>query len=177
MDPRRADARATSSPHGSSTLATPRSHRWRISDRTETCIRHYVRKARFPQLHTVEEFDFSIQPELGRTVPGSRFSPEFVTRSQNLILKGRVGRAKTRLTTAIACRAIQRLRCLRNTARSGSRSVRCRNRSGSCTHPELSVFYLKGAMFWILFRKKVVNQHSTDISCLRITSGKIAQPL
>ena len=78
-----------------------------VAHRAETRIQRCVRKARFPQLHTIEEFDFSIQPELGRTLLGSCFSPEFVTRGHNLILKGRTGRGKTHLATAIACRAIR----------------------------------------------------------------------
>ena len=60
-----------------------------------------------PQLKTVEEFDFSVQPELRRTLLGSCFGPEFVAAGHNLILSGRSGRGKTHLATAIAYRAIQ----------------------------------------------------------------------
>ena len=57
--------------------------------RAETRLVRCVRKARFPLLKTVEEFDFSVQPELRRTLLGSCFSPEFVARGRNLILTGR----------------------------------------------------------------------------------------
>ena len=78
-----------------------------MAHRAETYVQRCVRKARFPQLHTIEEFDFSIQPELRPTLPGSCFSPAFVTRGHNLILQGRTGRGKTHLASASAYRAIQ----------------------------------------------------------------------
>ena len=78
-----------------------------VAHRAETRIQRCVRKARFPQLKTVEEFEFSVQPELRRTLLGSCFGPEFVDQGRNLILTGRSGRGKTHLATAIAYRAIQ----------------------------------------------------------------------
>ena len=78
-----------------------------VAHRAETRLQRCVRKARFPQLKTVEEFDFSVQPELRRTLLGSCFGPEFVSEGRNLILTGRSGRGKTHLATAIAYRAIQ----------------------------------------------------------------------
>ena len=65
-----------------------------VAHRAETRLRRCVRKARFPLLKTVEEFDFSVQPELRRTLLGSCFSPEFVAQGRNLILTGRSGPAK-----------------------------------------------------------------------------------
>ncbi len=78
-----------------------------VAHRAETRIQHCVRKARFPQLKTVEEIDFAVQPEPRRTLLGSCFGPEFVADGRNLILTGRSGRGKTHLATAIAYRAIQ----------------------------------------------------------------------
>ena len=78
-----------------------------VAHRAETRLKRCVRKARFPLLKTVEEFDFSVQPELRRTLLGSCFSPEFVARGRNLILTGRSGRGKTHMATAIAYKAIQ----------------------------------------------------------------------
>ena len=78
-----------------------------VAHRAETRLQRCVRKARFPQLKTVEEFDFCVQPELRRTLLGSCFGPEFVSQGRNLILTGRSGRGKTHLATAIAYRAIQ----------------------------------------------------------------------
>lgn len=78
-----------------------------VAHRAGTRLQRCVRKARFPLLKTVEEFDFSVQPELRRTVLGSCFSQEFVAQGRNLILTGRSGRGKTHLATAIAYKAIQ----------------------------------------------------------------------
>ena len=78
-----------------------------VAQRAETRLQRCVRKARFPLLKTIEEFDFSVQPELRRTLLGSCFSAEFVEQGCNLILSGRSGRGKTHLATAIAYKAIQ----------------------------------------------------------------------
>ena len=78
-----------------------------VAHRAETRLRRCVRKARFPLLKTVEEFDFSVQPELRRSLLGSCFSPEFVTQGRNLILTGRSVRGETHLAAAIAYKAIQ----------------------------------------------------------------------
>ena len=68
-----------------------------VAHRAETRIQRCVRKARFPQLKTVEEIDFAVQPEPRRTLLGSCFGPEFVADGRNLILTGRSGRGKTHL--------------------------------------------------------------------------------
>ncbi len=60
-----------------------------VAHRSQTRLQRCLRKARFPQLKTVEEFDFSVQPELRRTLLGSCFGPEFVAEGRNLILAGR----------------------------------------------------------------------------------------
>ncbi len=78
-----------------------------VAHRAQTRLQRCVRKARFPLLKTVEEFDFAAQPELRRTLLGSCFAPDFVTEGRNLILTGRSGRGKTHLATAIAYKAIQ----------------------------------------------------------------------
>ena len=78
-----------------------------VAHRAQTRLQRCVRKARFPELKTVEEFDFAVQPELRRTLLGSCFVPDFVDQGRNLILTGRSGRGKTHLATAIAYRAIQ----------------------------------------------------------------------
>lgn len=56
---------------------------------------------------TVEQFDFSVQPELRRTLLASCFSSESVARGRNLILAGRSGRCQTHVAIAIAYKAIE----------------------------------------------------------------------
>ena len=65
-----------------------------IADRAQTRLQHCVRKARFPELKTVEEFNFAVQPELRRTLLGSSFAPDLVAQGRNLILTGRSGRSR-----------------------------------------------------------------------------------
>ena len=77
-----------------------------IEHRRQTRLRRCVRQARFPVLHTLEEFDFSVQPELRPLLLGSAFAPEFAAQGGCLVLKGRSGRGKTHLATAIAYQAI-----------------------------------------------------------------------
>ena len=78
-----------------------------VAHRAQTRLQHCVRKARFPLLKTLEEFDFAVQPALRQTLLGSCFSPEFVEQGHNLILAGRNGRSRSHLATAIAYKAIQ----------------------------------------------------------------------
>ena len=80
---------------------------WRRLANDRPSLRRCVHKTRFALLKTVEEFDFSVQRELRRTLPGSCFSPEFVVQGRNLILTGRSGRGKTHMATAIAYKTIQ----------------------------------------------------------------------
>ena len=78
-----------------------------VAHRAQTRLQRCLRKARFPLLKTVEEFDFSIQPNPSHALIGSCFASEFVTQGSNLILAGKPGRGKTHLATAIAYEAIQ----------------------------------------------------------------------
>lgn len=78
-----------------------------VAHRAETRIQRATRKARFPFLRTIEEFDFKLQTSLQRSLLGSYLGPELVSEGRCLILGGRSGRGKTHLAVAIAYRAIQ----------------------------------------------------------------------
>ena len=78
-----------------------------VAHRAETRIQRATRKARFPFLRTIEEFDFKLQTSLHRSLLGSYLGPEQVTEGRCLILGGRSGRGKTHLAVALAYRAIQ----------------------------------------------------------------------
>ncbi len=66
-----------------------------------------VRKAKFPFLRTVEEFDFTFQSSIRLKMLGSFLGPEFVTEGRSAIFQGPPGRGKTHLAVALAYRAIQ----------------------------------------------------------------------
>ena len=78
-----------------------------VAHRTQTRIQRATRKAGFPFLRTIEEFDFTFQTSVRLSLLGTYLGPELVTEGRNLILAGRPGTVKTLLAVAIAYRAIQ----------------------------------------------------------------------
>jgi DNA replication protein DnaC len=78
-----------------------------IDHRTETRIERSTRRAGFPFLKTLEEFDFSFQRSIQRKALGPYLGPELVSAGRNLILWGPPGVGKTALCIALAYKAIQ----------------------------------------------------------------------
>ena len=78
-----------------------------IAHRAETRITRSVRKAKFPFLRTIEEFDFTFQSSVRLQMLGTLLGPELVSEGRCAILSGPPGRGKTHLGVAIAYRAIQ----------------------------------------------------------------------
>ncbi len=78
-----------------------------VAHRAQTRVHRSVRRARFPFLGTIEDFDFTFQTSVRLQLLGSFLGPELVSEGRNLILSGPTGTGKTRLAIAIAYRAIQ----------------------------------------------------------------------
>ncbi len=78
-----------------------------VAHRAETRIQRATRKANFPFLRTIEEFDFKLQTAVRLSLLGSYLGPELVSEGRCLILGGSVGTGKTHLSVSIAYRAIQ----------------------------------------------------------------------
>jgi DNA replication protein DnaC len=78
-----------------------------VAHRAQTRIQRATRKARFPFLRTIDEFDFTFQTSVHLGLLGSYLGPELVAEGRNLILLGKPGTGKTHLAVAIAYRAIQ----------------------------------------------------------------------
>jgi DNA replication protein DnaC len=78
-----------------------------IAHRTETKIARAVRKAGFPFLRTIDDFNFTFQTSLRLQMLGSYLGAELVTEGRNAIFSGPSGTGKTHLGIAIAYRAIQ----------------------------------------------------------------------
>lgn len=78
-----------------------------LAHRAETRIQRATRKARFPFLKTIEEFDFTFQTSVKRKALGRYLGPELVSEGRSAILLGRPGRGKTHLAIAFAYKAIQ----------------------------------------------------------------------
>ncbi len=78
-----------------------------IAHRAETRLTRAVRKARFPFLRTIDEFNFTFQTALKLQMLGSYLGPEFVTEGRSAMFSGPSGTGKSHLCIAIAYRAIQ----------------------------------------------------------------------
>lgn len=78
-----------------------------VAHRAETRITRAVRKAQFPFLRTIDEFNFTFQTALRLQMLGSYLGPELVTEGRSAVLSGPSGTGKTHLVVAIAYRAIQ----------------------------------------------------------------------
>jgi DNA replication protein DnaC len=78
-----------------------------IAQRQQTRVARLVRRARFPFLKTVDDFNFLHQATVRLSLLGSALASEFVIEGRCVILTGKPGRGKTHLAVAIAYRAIQ----------------------------------------------------------------------
>jgi DNA replication protein DnaC len=78
-----------------------------VANRNNTRIQKEARRARFPSLKTIEEFDFTFQSSLKRQALGPYLDPDFVAQGRNLILFGPSGTGKTHLCCAFGYKAIQ----------------------------------------------------------------------
>ena len=78
-----------------------------IAHRAETRLTRAVRKAHFPFLRTIDDFNFTFQTALKLQMLGSYLGPELVSEGRNAIFSGPSGTGKTHVCIAIAYRAIQ----------------------------------------------------------------------
>ena len=78
-----------------------------IAHRAETRVTRAGRKAQFPFLRTIEDFNFTFQSALRLQMLGSYLGPELVSDGRSAVLSGPSGTGKTHLCIAIAYRAIQ----------------------------------------------------------------------
>ena len=78
-----------------------------IAHRGQTRVQRMTRRAHFPFLRTIEEFDFTFQSSLRKDLLGSYLGPELVEEGRNLVAFGPSGTGKTHVAVAIAYRAIQ----------------------------------------------------------------------
>jgi DNA replication protein DnaC len=78
-----------------------------LAHRRERRIAQRVRRASFPFLKTLEEFDFSFQQTIKRQMLGPYLGAELVSGGRSLIFWGPPGVGKTALSIALAYKAIQ----------------------------------------------------------------------
>jgi DNA replication protein DnaC len=75
--------------------------------RQENHLRRKMKAAGFPYAATIEQFDFSLRPELKRAVLMRFFDSSFITASGSLLLIGPSGLGKTHLSVALGTKMVQ----------------------------------------------------------------------
>ena len=75
--------------------------------RQENHLRRKMKAAGFPYAATIEQFDFTLHPELKRTVMLRFFDSSFVTTAGSLVLIGPSGVGKTHLSIAVGTKLVQ----------------------------------------------------------------------
>lgn len=75
--------------------------------RQENQLRRKMKAAGFPYAATIEQFDFSLRPELKRAVLLRFFDSSFVTGACSLVLIGPSGLGKTHLAIALGTKMVQ----------------------------------------------------------------------
>jgi DNA replication protein DnaC len=75
--------------------------------RQENQLRRKMKAAGFPYAATIEQFDFSLRPELKRAVLLRFFDSSFITTTSSLVLIGPSGLGKTHLAVALGTKMVQ----------------------------------------------------------------------
>src|SRR2546428_3332836 len=66
-----------------------------VAHRTQTRIQRCVRRAHFPFLKTIDEYDFTLQAGVRLALLGSALTADFLTPGPSLLLRGPSGPGKT----------------------------------------------------------------------------------
>jgi DNA replication protein DnaC len=75
--------------------------------RQENQLRRKMQAAGFPYAATIDQFDFTLHPELKRTVMLRFFDSSFITTAGSLVLIGPSGVGKTHLSIAVGTKMVQ----------------------------------------------------------------------
>jgi DNA replication protein DnaC len=81
-----------------------------LTSRHESVIRQRLREARFPEVKTLDTFDFAAAEGLSATQVHTLARGEWVTPPENLILAGPIGTGKTHLAIALGVEATKQKR-------------------------------------------------------------------
>jgi DNA replication protein DnaC len=79
-----------------------------LADRERRATERRIKAARFPQVKSLDDFDFAAQPSLNRPLILELARCEFIDRHESVILVGNPGTGKTHVASGIALAACQR---------------------------------------------------------------------
>ena len=79
-----------------------------LADREQRAYQRRLKAAKFPQLKSLDEFDFTAQPSLKRALVLELARCEFIDRRECVILAGGPGTGKTHIAIGLAAAACQR---------------------------------------------------------------------
>jgi len=86
-----------------------------LAQRDENMQRRRLSQAKFPVLKTLDQYDFSLMPQLNRPLVLELAQGHYIANKENILLIGQIGTGKTHLATAFgvaACRQGYRVRFL-----------------------------------------------------------------
>lgn len=84
-----------------------------LADRERRACQRRIRAAKFPQMKSLDEFDFTAQPSLNRPLVIELSRCEYIDRRESVILVGGPGTGKTHVASGLAVAACQRGRKVR----------------------------------------------------------------
>ncbi len=73
-----------------------------LAQRDENMQRRRIAQAKFPMLKTLDQFDFSLVPQLNRQLVLELAQGHYLAAKENVLLVGQVGTGKTHIATALA---------------------------------------------------------------------------
>jgi DNA replication protein DnaC len=84
-----------------------------VSQRDVNRRKRRIREARFPILHTLDAYDFSVMPALSKPKLLELANGDFIEKAENAVFVGAIGTGKTHLATALGLAACEQGRRVR----------------------------------------------------------------
>lgn len=80
------------------------------SSRQDSAVRHRLRDARFPEMKTLDSFDFSATDGISAAQVADLARGDWISRAENVVLAGPIGTGKTHLAISLGVEAVRQRR-------------------------------------------------------------------